>query len=266
MQTFAESTMNELLGWYGYDKVELRDSEANDMRNYRERRQQVSVLKGKGTGVETGELPLSSSHRFPRRHSTLDTLSANISRFIKSNASYVSWRICNKHRWRALFQVQRRIGQILNCFNYKCLSENSSPKPRSLESKINPSVLAMKPGEREPPSVPSSSPSSFSSAIPSLTIPKEHKSAPVIVPLIKPSAGSVESSFDILFTCERSNCPVLQIQKSDEPDIFLFFRDHPESYDVINQLLMGYNIISITLCEFVWTDIFKWIQGYKCSW
>lgn len=53
MQTFAESTMNELLGWYGYDKVELRDSEANDMRNYRERRQQVSVLKGKGAGVET---------------------------------------------------------------------------------------------------------------------------------------------------------------------------------------------------------------------
>lgn len=48
MQTFAESTMNELLGWYGYDKVDLRDSEANEIRNYRERRQHVSVLKGKG--------------------------------------------------------------------------------------------------------------------------------------------------------------------------------------------------------------------------
>lgn len=48
MQTFAESTMNELLGWYGYDKVELRESEANEIRNYRERRQHVSVLKGKG--------------------------------------------------------------------------------------------------------------------------------------------------------------------------------------------------------------------------
>lgn len=48
LQTFAESTMNELLGWYGYDKVELRDSEATEMRNYpnRERRQHVSVLKG----------------------------------------------------------------------------------------------------------------------------------------------------------------------------------------------------------------------------
>lgn len=42
--------MNELLGWYGYDKVELRDNEATEIRNYpnRERRQQhVSVLKGK---------------------------------------------------------------------------------------------------------------------------------------------------------------------------------------------------------------------------
>lgn len=40
--------MNELLGWYGYDKVELRESEANEIRNYRERRQHVSVLKGEG--------------------------------------------------------------------------------------------------------------------------------------------------------------------------------------------------------------------------
>lgn len=52
MQTFAESTMNELLGWYGYDKVDLRDSEANEIRNYRERRQHVSVLKGEGSRRE----------------------------------------------------------------------------------------------------------------------------------------------------------------------------------------------------------------------
>ncbi|KAJ3606741.1 hypothetical protein NHX12_026260 [Muraenolepis orangiensis] len=70
--TFAESTMNELLGWYGYDKVELRDSEASEIRNYRERRQHVSVLK-----------------------------------------------------------------------------ENSLPKPKSAESKVGHSVLAMKSGERE---------------------------------------------------------------------------------------------------------------------
>ncbi|XP_028997289.1 sine oculis-binding protein homolog isoform X2 [Betta splendens] len=117
MKTFAESTMNELLGWYGYDKVELRESEANEIRNYRERRQHVSVLK-----------------------------------------------------------------------------ENSLPKPKSLDAKVGHSVLAMKSGERESSSVPSSSSSSSS-----LTAPKEHKSAPVIVPLIKPSA--VEDVQNVQIVC-----------------------------------------------------------------
>ncbi|CAL8315598.1 unnamed protein product [Lota lota] len=121
MKTFAESTMNELLGWYGYDKVELRDSEASEIRNYRERRQHVSVLK-----------------------------------------------------------------------------ENSLPKPKSAESEVGHSVLAMKSGERESSSVPSSS-SSSSSPSSSLTSPKEHKSAPVIVPLIKPSA--VEDVQNVQIVC-----------------------------------------------------------------
>ncbi|KAE8286771.1 Sine oculis-binding protein-like protein Jackson circler protein 1 [Larimichthys crocea] len=121
MKTFAESTMNELLGWYGYDKVDLRDSEANEIRNYRERRQHVSVLK-----------------------------------------------------------------------------ENSLPKPKSLDTKVSHSVLAMKSGEKESSSVPSSSPSS-SSTCSSLTTPKEHKSAPVIVPLIKPSA--VEDVQNVQIVC-----------------------------------------------------------------
>ncbi|CAL8317976.1 unnamed protein product [Merluccius merluccius] len=121
MKTFAESTMNELLGWYGYDKVELRDSEASEIRNYRERRQHVSVLK-----------------------------------------------------------------------------ENSLPKPKSAESKVSHSVLAMKSGERESSSVPSSS-SSSSSPSSSLTGPKDHKSAPVIVPLIKPSA--VEDVQNVQIVC-----------------------------------------------------------------
>ncbi|XP_042360027.1 sine oculis-binding protein homolog isoform X2 [Plectropomus leopardus] len=121
MKTFAESTMNELLGWYGYDKVDLRESEANEIRNYRERRQHVSVLK-----------------------------------------------------------------------------ENSLPKPKSLDAKVGHSVLAMKSGERESSSVPSSSPSS-SSTTSSLTTPKEHKSAPVIVPLIKPSA--VEDVQNVQIVC-----------------------------------------------------------------
>ncbi|XP_035534237.1 sine oculis-binding protein homolog isoform X1 [Morone saxatilis] len=121
MKTFAESTMNELLGWYGYDKVDLRDSEANEIRNYRERRQHVSVLK-----------------------------------------------------------------------------ENSLPKPKSLDTKVGHSVLTMKSGERESSSVPSSSPSSSSTSS-SLTTPKEHKSAPVIVPLIKPSA--VEDVQNVQIVC-----------------------------------------------------------------
>ncbi|XP_037101393.1 sine oculis-binding protein homolog A-like isoform X1 [Syngnathus acus] len=108
MKTFAESTMNELLGWYGYDKVDLRDAEANEIRNYRERRQHVSVLK-----------------------------------------------------------------------------ENSLPKLKTADSKVSHSVLAMKSIERESFSVPSSSSSSSST---SSSTPKEQKSAPVIVPLIKPSA------------------------------------------------------------------------------
>ncbi|XP_075718350.1 sine oculis-binding protein homolog isoform X5 [Rhinoderma darwinii] len=45
---FAENTMNELLGWYGYDKVELKDGEDIEIKNYHtdgEGRQHISVLK-----------------------------------------------------------------------------------------------------------------------------------------------------------------------------------------------------------------------------
>lgn len=47
LMSFAENTMNELLGWYGYDKVELRDSDDIEIRNYPdgEMRQHISVLK-----------------------------------------------------------------------------------------------------------------------------------------------------------------------------------------------------------------------------
>ncbi|XP_075718349.1 sine oculis-binding protein homolog isoform X4 [Rhinoderma darwinii] len=48
MKNFAENTMNELLGWYGYDKVELKDGEDIEIKNYHtdgEGRQHISVLK-----------------------------------------------------------------------------------------------------------------------------------------------------------------------------------------------------------------------------
>ncbi|XP_063039575.1 sine oculis-binding protein homolog A isoform X2 [Engraulis encrasicolus] len=45
--SFAENTMNELLGWYGYDKVDLRDSDDIELRNCPdgELRQHISVVK-----------------------------------------------------------------------------------------------------------------------------------------------------------------------------------------------------------------------------
>lgn len=63
-QNFAENTMNELLGWYGYDKVELKDGEDIEFRSYPtdgESRQHISVLKGKGSFLmqrRTNCLPL----------------------------------------------------------------------------------------------------------------------------------------------------------------------------------------------------------------
>ncbi|MXQ85640.1 hypothetical protein E5288_WYG001266 [Bos mutus] len=48
VENFAENTMNELLGWYGYDKVELKDGEDIEFRSYPtdgESRQHISVLK-----------------------------------------------------------------------------------------------------------------------------------------------------------------------------------------------------------------------------
>lgn len=52
-QSFAENTMNELLGWYGYDKVELRDSDNLELG---ETPQHISVLKGTSPKHCTGSL------------------------------------------------------------------------------------------------------------------------------------------------------------------------------------------------------------------
>lgn len=83
------------------------------------------------------------------------------------------------------------------------IPENSLPKPKHLDTKVSNSVLAIKSGERDPSSVPSSSPSSSSTSS-TLTNPKEHKSAPVIVPLIKPSAGTWGGQGLVFFVLVRS--------------------------------------------------------------
>ncbi|KAG8582399.1 hypothetical protein GDO81_008035 [Engystomops pustulosus] len=47
-RNFAENTMNELLGWYGYDKLELKDGEDIEIKNYHtdgEGQHHISVLK-----------------------------------------------------------------------------------------------------------------------------------------------------------------------------------------------------------------------------
>uniref|UniRef100_A0A8C2AXT7 Sine oculis binding protein homolog (Drosophila) b n=1 Tax=Cyprinus carpio TaxID=7962 RepID=A0A8C2AXT7_CYPCA len=61
LKSFAESTMNELLGWYGYDSVDLQDSDAADRRN-RVKHNHISVLKETSVPKpQERKLPSSSS-------------------------------------------------------------------------------------------------------------------------------------------------------------------------------------------------------------
>ncbi|XP_055721141.1 sine oculis-binding protein homolog A-like isoform X8 [Salvelinus fontinalis] len=72
MKSFAENTMNELLGWYGYDKVDLRDQDNIDIRNYPDGEvQHISVLKenslpkiprGSGENSDVSHNQVNSSH------------------------------------------------------------------------------------------------------------------------------------------------------------------------------------------------------------
>lgn len=122
----------------------------------------------------------------------ITSCSQNFSSFIHSDTSVVCEKViivsCRPYcRFAARCNVTRRIQ--VNTGICLCLAENSLPKPKSLDTKVSHLVLPNKSGERECSGIPSSSPSSSSTSS-SLTTPKEHKSAPVIVPLIKPSAGS----------------------------------------------------------------------------
>ncbi|KAG7281261.1 hypothetical protein CRUP_019786, partial [Coryphaenoides rupestris] len=62
MKSFAENTMNELLGWYGYDKVELRDGEQADAGDHP---QHVSVLKE--NSLPKVPVSMETSEAFPER-------------------------------------------------------------------------------------------------------------------------------------------------------------------------------------------------------
>ncbi|XP_035387349.1 sine oculis-binding protein homolog A isoform X2 [Electrophorus electricus] len=76
VMSFAETTMNELLGWYGYDKVELRDSDDIEIRNYpdAEVRQHISVLKENSLPkASTAENSRSPPHAIPLARNGLAT-------------------------------------------------------------------------------------------------------------------------------------------------------------------------------------------------
>ncbi|KAI7791854.1 sine oculis-binding protein-like protein [Triplophysa rosa] len=94
MKNFAENTMNELLGWYGYDHVDLRDSDAPDTR-HRAKHNQISVVKEnsvpKPNAVERN-VPLSSSE--PVRNGEREPVVTPIS---SSSSSSVSPRIREQH-------------------------------------------------------------------------------------------------------------------------------------------------------------------------
>ncbi|KAL0969653.1 hypothetical protein UPYG_G00230320 [Umbra pygmaea] len=74
--SFAENTMNELLGWYGYDKVDLRDQDHMDIKHYPDgdTQQHISVLKenalpkttgGSGENSDVSPNQANSSHSTP---------------------------------------------------------------------------------------------------------------------------------------------------------------------------------------------------------
>lgn len=85
MKSFAENTMNELLGWYGYDKVELRDSDQMDI----EMPQHISVLKenslpklpcsSEGGGESSPDGGANSSHSQPANRNGLEGATATSS-------------------------------------------------------------------------------------------------------------------------------------------------------------------------------------------
>ncbi|XP_016332349.1 sine oculis-binding protein homolog B [Sinocyclocheilus anshuiensis] len=72
MKSFAETTVNELLGWYGYDSVDLQDSDAADGPN-RVKHNHISVLKENSVPQpQEKKLPSSSSSSSSPRKPSAD--------------------------------------------------------------------------------------------------------------------------------------------------------------------------------------------------
>ncbi|XP_051748165.1 sine oculis-binding protein homolog B [Ctenopharyngodon idella] len=97
MKNFAESTMNELLGWYGYDKVDLQESDASDARN-RVKRHHISVLKENSVPKpHATERKVPSSSSEPVRNGEKEPAAAPLSPSSSSYSSSASPRVKEQH-------------------------------------------------------------------------------------------------------------------------------------------------------------------------
>ncbi|XDV24282.1 hypothetical protein PO909_028502, partial [Leuciscus waleckii] len=97
MKSFAESTMNELLGWYGYDQVDLQESDASDARN-RVKRNHISVLKENSVpNPQATERKVSSSSSELVRTGEKDPLSPSSSSSSSSSSHSSSPRVKEQH-------------------------------------------------------------------------------------------------------------------------------------------------------------------------
>ncbi|XP_055047194.2 sine oculis-binding protein homolog B isoform X1 [Misgurnus anguillicaudatus] len=95
MKNFAENTMNELLGWYGYDHVDLPDSNAPDSR-HRAKRNHISVLKENSVPKpNAAERNVPSSSSEPTKNGEMELAATPISS--SSSSSSASPRTREQH-------------------------------------------------------------------------------------------------------------------------------------------------------------------------
>lgn len=130
----------------------------------------------------------------------------------------------------------------------------------------------MKTGERESSSIPSSSPSSSSSANPPLTTHKEHKGAPVIVPLIKPSAGTDQDTDAVHVWKVKSGCWTCPSNPEARWNwYFLLFTLLPEIYGVgVMALIIIKSVNSSHANEILnyphnWCPLLVYLNQYVCN-
>ncbi|XP_051974315.1 sine oculis-binding protein homolog B-like [Xyrauchen texanus] len=100
MKHFAENTMNELLGWYGYDKVDLQESD--DIQN-RPKRNHISVLKENSVPKPLAvERKVASSSSEPVRNGERESVVIPLSPSSSSYSSSASPRVKEQHNMNVI--------------------------------------------------------------------------------------------------------------------------------------------------------------------